>query len=51
MPSAQLANWQGKSKPVIIDLDTIATGSAETCSYVCAADPSGHAFIQRILSR
>jgi hypothetical protein len=43
MPSAQLANWQGKSKPVIIDLDTIATGSAETYSYVCAADPSGHA--------
>jgi hypothetical protein len=48
MPPEQLANWKGKSKPVIVDLDTIATGSAETYSYICAAGPSGQVFVQRI---
>jgi hypothetical protein len=51
MQPEQLANWKGKSKPVIVDLETLVAGSADVYSYICAAGPSGQAFVQRILSQ
>ena len=45
----QLANWKGQSKPVIVDIDTVATGIVERYSYICASSPTGTAFVQRIL--
>ena len=48
MPPEQLANWQGQSKPIIIDLDTDAPGASERYSYICAGSPTGTAFVQRI---
>ena len=49
MPPQQLANWKGQSKPVIVDIDTVATGIVERYSYICASSPTGTAFVQRIL--
>src|SRR5262245_40839650 len=49
MPPEQLANWKGKSKPLIVDIDTFATDVVERYTYVCASSPSGTAFVQRIL--
>jgi hypothetical protein len=34
MPPEQLANWQGQSKPIIVDLDTDAPGASERYSYI-----------------
>jgi hypothetical protein len=48
MPPEQLANWKGQSKPMIVDIDAVATGIAERYSYICASNPSGTAFVQRI---
>jgi hypothetical protein len=49
MPPEQLANWKGQSKPIIVDIDAVATGVVERYSYICASSPSGTAFVQRIL--
>jgi hypothetical protein len=49
MPPQQLANWKGQSRPIIVDIDAVATGIAERYSYVCASSPTGTAFVQRIL--
>jgi hypothetical protein len=44
MPAEQLANWKGKSKPII------ARGVVERYSYICAVSPTGQAFVQRRLN-
>jgi hypothetical protein len=49
MPAQQLANWKGPSKPIIVDIDALATGVIERYSYICASNPTGTAFVQRIL--
>jgi hypothetical protein len=49
MPPQQLANWKGQSKPIIVDIDALATGVFERYSYICASNPTGTAFVQRIL--
>lgn len=48
MPADQLANWKGQSKPIIVDIETVANGHGEMYSYVCASSPSGRPFVQRI---
>jgi hypothetical protein len=50
MPPEQLANWQGQSKPIIVDLNTNAPGASERYSYICASSSTGTAFVQRILN-
>lgn len=47
MPAEQLANWRGQSKPIIVDIDTDATGLNQRYSYICASGPGGSAFVQR----
>ena len=49
MPPEQLANWKGQSKPIVVDVDTVAPGVAERYSYLCAGTSAGSAFVQRIL--
>jgi hypothetical protein len=51
MSPKQLANWKGQTKPVIVDLDVLATGAEETYSYVCSAGSAGRVFVQRIMSQ
>jgi hypothetical protein len=50
MPPEQLANWQGQSKPIIVDLDAVAPGASERYSFICASSPAGAAFVKRILN-
>lgn len=49
VPAAILSTWKGQSKPVIIDLDVEAQGSAETYSYMCVIT-QGSAFVQRTMN-
>ena len=49
MPPEQFANWKGQSKPMIVDIETVAPGVAERYSYLCAGSSAGAAFVQRIL--
>jgi hypothetical protein len=48
MSPEQLANWKGQSKPMMVDVDTVAAGVIERYSYVCATSPTGAAFVQRV---
>ena len=48
MPTDQLANWKGQSKPIIVDIETVANGYGEIYSYICATSPSGQPFVQRV---
>ena len=50
MPPEHLANWKGQSKPIIVDLDTDApSGARDRYSYLCASNPAGRVYVQRIL--
>ena len=48
MPADQFANWKGQSKPIVVDIETVAHGHGEMYSYICASSPSGQPFVQRI---
>ena len=49
VPPAVLATWQGQARPIIVDLDTVAPGSAETYSYMCVMT-KGSAYVRRVMS-
>lgn len=43
MPADQLANWKGQSKPIIVDIETVANGHEKcTHTFVRAAVPASH---------
>ena len=48
-PSAILTTWQGKTRPVIVDVDTVAAGAEETYSYMCVMT-KGSAYVRRVMS-
>jgi hypothetical protein len=48
-PPAILATWQGQARPIIVDLDTVAPGAAETYSYICVLT-KGSAYVRRVMS-
>jgi hypothetical protein len=47
-PAAILATWQGQTRPKIVDVDIVATGAAETYSYLCAVT-KGSAYVRRVM--
>jgi hypothetical protein len=49
VPASILATWQGQTRPIIVDLDTVATGIAETYSYMCVMT-RGSAYVRRVMS-
>lgn len=49
MPPEQLMNWRGQSKPIVVDIETTASGGADRYSYLCAGSSAGSAFVQRIM--
>jgi hypothetical protein len=49
VPPAILATWQGQGRPIIVDLDTVATGVVETYSYMCVMT-KGSAYVRRVMS-
>ena len=44
-----LASWKGRSRPVIIDVDVVDSGEAQTYSYMCVIT-QGSAFVQRTMN-
>jgi hypothetical protein len=48
-PAAMLATWQGQTRPIIVDVDIVALGAAETYSYICALT-RGAAYVRRVIS-
>ena len=48
MPAEQLANWNGQSTPIVVDIDADAQHATQRYSYICATDPKGGTFVQRI---
>ena len=49
VPTAILASWKGQSQPIMIDLDVVAAGEAQTYSYMCVVT-RGSAFVQRTMN-
>jgi hypothetical protein len=49
VPAAILATWQGKTRPIIVDVDTVAAGAEETYSYMCVMT-KGSAYVRRVMS-
>jgi hypothetical protein len=48
-PPEILATWQGQARPIMVDVDTVAPGAAETYSYICVLT-KGSAFVRRVMS-
>jgi hypothetical protein len=48
-PAAILASWKGQSQPILIDLDVVTAGEAQTFSYICVVT-QGSAFVQRTMN-
>ncbi len=44
-----LASWKGQSRPIIIDVDVVDSGEAQTYSYMCVIT-QGSAFVQRTMN-
>jgi hypothetical protein len=49
VPPAILATWQGQTRPIIVDVDTVAAGTEETYSYMCVLT-KGSAYVRRVMS-
>ena len=49
VPPAIMATWQGQTRPIIVDVDTVTAGAAETYSYMCVLT-KGAAFVRRVMS-
>jgi hypothetical protein len=47
--AAMLATWQGQTRPIIVDVDIVAAGMAETYSFLCAIT-KGSAHVRRVMS-
>jgi hypothetical protein len=47
--AAILSTWQGQSRPIIVDIDFVADGAAETYSFMCVIT-RGAAFVQRTMN-
>ena len=44
-----LATWKGQTRPIIVDVDFVADGQAQTYSYLCVIT-QGSAFVQRTMN-
>jgi hypothetical protein len=49
VPPEILATWKGQSRPIIIDVDVVDSGEAQTYSYMCVIT-QGSAFVQRTMN-
>jgi hypothetical protein len=43
-----LATWRGQTRPIIVNVDIVATGAEETYSYLCALT-KGSAYVRRVM--
>jgi hypothetical protein len=49
VPAAILATWKGATRPIIVDVNTIAAGDPQTYSYMCVIT-RGSAFVRRTMN-
>jgi hypothetical protein len=49
IPAAILATWRGQTRPIIVDVDTVAAGTEQTFSYMCVMT-KGSAYVRRVMS-
>ena len=49
VPAAILATWQGQTRPIIVDVDTVVGGEQQTYSYMCALT-KGVPYVRRLMS-
>jgi hypothetical protein len=49
VPPAIMETWQGQTRPIMIDVDTVTDGAAETYSYICVLT-KGSAYVRRVMS-
>jgi hypothetical protein len=47
--AAIMSTWQGQSRPIIVDVEFVANGAAETYSFMCVVT-HGAAFVQRTMN-
>jgi hypothetical protein len=48
VPTSVMATWQGQTRPVIVDIDTIVAGGPESYSYLCVLT-KGSAYVRRVM--
>lgn len=48
-PAEIMATWQGQTRPVMVDVDIVTAGAAETYSYICVLT-NKTAFVRRVMS-
>lgn len=48
-PPEIMATWRGQTRPVMVDVDIVAAGTAETYSYICVLT-NRSAFVRRVMS-
>jgi hypothetical protein len=44
-----MATWRGQTRPVMVDVDIVTAGTAETYSYICVLTNKS-AFVRRVMS-
>jgi hypothetical protein len=49
VPAAILATWQGQTRPIIVDVDTVVGDEQQTYSYMCVLT-KGAAHVRRVMS-
>lgn len=48
-PPEIMATWRGQTRPIMVDVDIVAAGTAETYSYICVLTNKS-AFVRRVMS-
>ena len=49
VPVDIMATWRGQTRPIMVDVDVVAAGAAETYSYICVLT-NKTAFVRRVMS-
>jgi hypothetical protein len=49
VPAAILATWQGQTRPIIVDVDTVLGDEQQTYSYMCVLT-KGAPYVRRVMS-
>ena len=49
VPAEIMAAWRGQTRPIMVDVDIVAAGAAETYSYICVLT-NKTAFVRRVMS-
>ena len=48
VPAEIMATWRGQTRPIMVDVDIVTAGAAETYSYICVLT-NKTAFVRRVM--